>query len=342
VLHDLGLEPALARIVFVPEATQMRDWKRGTVLTENPLGATIRKTYGYPYYHAHRADLLDVLVAAARAEPRIGLEVNARVDRVEQTDDGVTAEVGGHRYHGALLVGADGIHSTVRAALFGAEAPTFTGHVAWRALVPANKLPKGRVRPVTSVWWGPGSHFVHYYVRRGELVNCVCVVEKTGWEVESWTEQGDHAELKRDFVGWHPDLQMLIDAADPDACFKWALFDRPPMPRWSVGRITLLGDACHPTLPYMAQGAAMAIEDGAVLARCVNAGTDVPASIARYESLRRERTARIQSGSRRNATVFHLRGIKATMRNFALSRAGAQTMEWLYSYDALAAATGPA
>jgi salicylate hydroxylase len=339
VLHDLGLEAALARVVFVPEGTEMRDWKRGNVLTENPLGATVRKTFGYPYYHAHRADLMDVLVAAARAEPRIALEVNARVDRFEQAGDGVTAEAGGNRYEGALLVGADGIHSAVHAVLFDARAPTFTGHVAWRALVPTDKLPKGRIRPVTSVWWGPGSHFVHYYVRRGELVNCVCVVEKTGWEIESWTQRGDHAELKRDFAGWHPDLQMLIDAADPDACFKWALFDRPPMPQWSVGRVTLLGDACHPTLPYMAQGAAMAIEDGAVLARCVTQGSDVPASLKRYESLRRDRTARIQAGSRRNATMFHLRGIKARMRNLAAGRARGQAMQWLYSYDALAAAS---
>jgi len=338
VLHDLGLETALTRVVFLPEGVEMRDWKSGRVLTSNPLGARVRAAYGFPYYHVHRADLMAVLIEAARAQPRIALNVNARVDRVVQTEDAVTIEAGGTRYHGALLIGADGIRSVVRSVLFGVDAPTFTGHVAWRALVPTNKLPKGLVRPITSAWWGPGKHFVHYYVRRGELVNCVCVVEKAGWEIESWTERGDHAELKRDFRGWHPDLQRLIDAADPDACFKWALFDRPPMPRWSQGRVTLLGDACHPTLPYMAQGAAMAIEDGAVLARCVNAGTDVAAGLQRYESLRRARTARIQAGSRRNATVFHLRGIKALMRNLAVGRARGQTMEWLYSYDALAAA----
>jgi salicylate hydroxylase len=339
VLHDLGLEAALARVVFLPDGVEMRDWKSGRVLTSNPLGASVRATYGFPYYHVHRADLMAVLIQAARAEPRITLNVNARVDCVAQTEDSVTIEAGGNRYDGALLIGADGIRSVVRGVLFGADAPTFTGHVAWRALVPTNKVPKGLVRPVTSAWWGPGKHFVHYYVRRGELVNCVCVVEKSGWEIESWTERGEHAELKRDFAGWHPDLQTLIDAADPEACFKWALFDRPPMPRWGEGRVTLLGDACHPTLPYMAQGAAMAIEDGAVLARCLKAGTDVAASLERYESLRRDRTARIQAGSRRNATVFHLRGIKAQLRNLAVGRARGQTMEWLYSYDAVAAAT---
>ena len=156
VLHDLGLEAALSRVAFLPEGTEMRDWKRGNLLTSNPLGPLVRKTYGFPYYHIHRADLMDVLSEAARAEPRITLTVDARVDHVEQTGDGVTIEAGGNRVDGALLVGADGIHSAIRGVLFGAEAPTFTGHVAWRALVPTNKLPEGFVRPVTSVLWGPG------------------------------------------------------------------------------------------------------------------------------------------------------------------------------------------
>lgn len=339
VLHDLGLETALLRTAFVPEGVEMRDWKSGKVLTSTPLGASVRASYGFPVYHMHRADLMDALLDTARAEPRITLHVDARVERVVQTPDAVAIEAGGVRHAGAVLVGADGIHSTTRAALFGAEAATFTGCVAWRALVRADRLPKGLVRPMGTAWWGPGKHFVHYYVRRGELVNCVCIVEKDGWEVESWTERGDHAELKRDFVDWHPDLQTLIDAIDADTCFKWALFDRPPMRRWSEGRVTLLGDACHPTLPFLAQGAAMAVEDGAVLARCLAQGSDVAASLARYESLRRERTARIQAGSRRNATLFHLRGIRASLRNLVIGRMSRRILHGLYSYDALAAAS---
>ena len=201
--------------------------------------------------------------------------------------------------------------------------------------MPADQLPDGLVHPVAGVWWGPGKHFVHYYVRRGELVNCVCVVEKDGWEVESWTERGDLAELRNDFSGWHETIGTLIDNMDPNACFRWALFDRPPMTRWSDGRVTLLGDACHPTLPFMAQGAALAIEDAAVLARCLRAEPAEADALLRYEALRKKRTAGIQLGSRRNARVFHLRGFKAWARNRAASKAGAGVTDRLYRYNAL-------
>ncbi|MDH3643048.1 MAG: FAD-dependent monooxygenase, partial [Gammaproteobacteria bacterium] len=220
-------------------------------------------------------------------------------------------------------------------SLWGDQQPRFTGNVAWRALVPVGRLPDGLIRPMSTVWWGPHKHFVHYYVRGGDLVNCVCVVEKEGWEVESWTELGEYSELKSDFAGWHDDIQKLIDSADKDSLFKWALYDRAPMSRWGEGRVTLLGDACHPTLPFMAQGAAMAIEDSAVLAGCLAQGTDIPASLQRYEDLRRERTAEVQNGSRRNATVFHLTGIKAWLRNRAAGSARGRTMERLFSYNAL-------
>ena len=263
VLHDLGLEEALREVAFLPEAVEMRDWNSGRMLTSNPLGAQLVADYGFPYYHVHRADLMGVLVNAAQAHPGIRLQNSAEVTNIDTNATGVSLEVAGTHYPGALLIGADGIHSTVRSDLFGPQAPRFTGNVAWRGLVPADRLPKGLVHPVASVWWGPHKHFVHYYVRGGALVNCVCVVEKDGWEVESWNERGDHSELKSDFAGWHETVQVLIDNMDPEECFKWALFDRPPMTRWSRGRVTLLGDACHPTLPFMAQGAAMAIEDGA-------------------------------------------------------------------------------
>ena len=141
------------------------------------------------------------------------------------------------------------------------------------------------VRPMSTAWWGPGKHFVHYYVKGGTLVNCVCVVEKAGWEVESWTEPGDLQEMKADFSGWHGDIQTLIEAADQNSLYKWALFDRPPMPSWGQGRVTLLGDACHPTLPFMAQGAAMAIEDGAVLSACLVQDSNIPVALKRYEDL---------------------------------------------------------
>ncbi|MBT4378135.1 MAG: hypothetical protein HOD26_04880 [Gammaproteobacteria bacterium] len=245
--------------------------------------------------------------------------------------------VGDTNYPGDLLVGADGIHSVISARLWGEVKPRFTGNIAWRALVPAERLPTDTILPMSTAWWGPGKHFVHYYVRSGELINCVCVVEKEGWAVESWSERGDYNELKSDFTGWHSDIQQLIDHADRDSLFKWALYDRAPMPRWGKGRVTLLGDASHPTLPFMAQGAAMAIEDAAVLAGCLSDRNDIPQALARYEDLRRDRTAGIQRGSRRNATVFHLSGVKAWLRNRALKTAQNRTMDGLFGYNAFKA-----
>lgn len=340
VLHHLGLEAPLRKTAFLPVGTQFRHWRKGDVINESALGETVLSRYGAPYYHMHRGDLLAVLVAAAAAEPNIELHLNASANGFEQDASSVRLLLSEDSVTGDLLVGADGIHSRVHEALWGAAKPTFTGNVAWRALVPAERLPAGRIRPMSSVWWGPRRHFVHYYVRGGALVNCVCVVEKTGWEVESWTERGDFAELRQDFAGWHEDVQLLLDHADGDSLFKWALHDRPPMGRWGQGRVTLLGDACHPTLPFMAQGAAMAIEDAAVLAGCLAQETDTHVALERYEALRRPRTAGIQRGSRRNATVFHLSGIKAWLRNRGARVARGRAMDGLFRYDALTAA-GP-
>jgi len=335
VLHHLGLERALREKAFVPEGTQFRHWKTGRIISENPLGDTALERYGMPYYHMHRGDLLRVLVDAARSTANITLATSAGATAFTQNATGVQLDTDQGTHSGDVLVGADGIHSRVRDLLWGEEEPHFTGNVAWRCLVPASRLPKDLIRPMSTAWWGPGKHFVHYFVRGGEFVNCVCVVEKTGWEIESWTTPGDVEELRSDFSDWHPSIAQLLDHADSGSLFKWALFDRDPMPAWGKGRVTLLGDACHPTLPFMAQGAAMAVEDAAVLSACLDLNESVDARIKRYESLRRRRTAGIQKGSRRNARVFHLSGVNAWLRNRAVSSAGSRTVESLYSYNAL-------
>ena len=339
VLHDLGMEGELREVAFLPEGTQFRHWRTGAVISESPLGKDALERYGSPYYHLHRGDLLALLVSAAESHPQITLLTDMSVDEVIQQGNRVRAGNDQLQLEGDLLVGADGIHSAVRRELWGDEQPQFTGNVAWRMLVDVKRLPEGLIRPMSSVWWGPGKHFVHYYVRAGTLVNCVCVVEKRGWEVESWTEAGAVDELRLDFAGWHDDIAQLISCAEPESLFKWALFDRAPMSQWGQGRVTLLGDACHPTLPFMAQGAAMAIEDAAVLAGCLAQDSDSVTALQRYEDLRRERTAGIQRGSRRNASVFHMRGIKAWFRNRAAKRAGQGTMQRLYSYNALQVAS---
>ncbi len=335
VLHQLGLESALREIAFLPEATQFRHWRSGAVIASSALGERAVSRYGFPYYHVHRGDLLRVLLMAAGASAKIRLHTGSQVQSFSQDHQMAGLKVNDREVAGDLLIGADGIHSIIRRGLWGNQQPSFTGNVAWRALVPADRIPAAMVQPVSSVWWGPGKHFVHYYVRQGELVNCVCVVEKSGWEVESWTAPGEISELKTDFSGWHNTVTSLIDHMEPASLFKWALFDRPPMQSWRKGRVTLLGDACHPTLPFMAQGAAMAIEDAAVLTTCLRQGIQIADSLQRYEDLRRRRTAEVQRGSRRNATVFHMAGVKAWFRDRVAGFAGGRSMDALYRYDAL-------
>ena len=338
VLHHLGLAPELEARGFLPDGSEFRHWRTGRLIVGAPLGAAVREAYGFPYYHIHRGDLLRILVEAAQANRRIALRPDATVRGFMQTNGQVqltVREAGAEAvYSGDVLVGADGIHSTVRAVMFGAEAPTFTGNVAWRALVPAERLPAGVAPPMASVWWGPRRHFVHYLVRGGALVNCVCVVEKSGWEREGWLERGERHELKGDFAGWHRNIQTLIDCMDADSLYRWALCDRQPLPHWGDGAATLLGDACHPMLPFMAQGAAAAIEDAAVLAACLGEASDISAALRRYEALRRDRVTAMQRRSRRNGKLFHLSGLAAWLRNRGAQR-GLSSMDGIYGYDAL-------
>ena len=338
VLHYLGLESELSARGFLPEGTEIRHWKSGKLISESELGPHAVEKFGAPYYHIHRGDLLAILVEAANRHPDIGLHTDSKLTRISAGDYMIEVETDSGHYSGEVLVGADGIHSITRDYLWEKEQPSFTGNVAWRSLVPTKRLPEDLIPPTASVWWGPRKHFVHYFVKGGEYVNCVCVVEKSGWEVESWTELGSLDELKADFYGWHNTIQTLIAHSDKDSLYKWALFDRPPMKQWGKGRITLLGDACHPTLPFMAQGAAMAIEDGAMLAACLSNGDGVEDALQRYEQLRIERTANVQRGSRRNARVFHMSGIKAWARNLAAGRASGSVFDELYQYDVFDAA----
>jgi len=342
VLFHLGLEEALSALAFRPEAVEARGWRQGQVISRADLGAAAQARYGLPYLHMHRADLVSVLDQACRAEPRITLRLGEAVAACEGDGTPALSLTSGERLEADLVIGADGIRSRVREALFGPEAPRFTGQVAWRGLIPAEKLKDAGIRPVASLWMGPGAHFVHYYVRGGTLVNFVGVVERDDWREESWSSRGEAEDLRRDFAGWHPTVRRIVEAAPEDACFRWALFDRAPLAEWGRGAVTLLGDACHPTLPFLAQGACMAIEDAAVLAGCLSGCgcAGIPTALERYGDLRRRRTAAIQAGSRRNATIYHLGAPLSWGRNLVM-RAGlgmGSTMDGLYSYDALAAA----
>jgi salicylate hydroxylase len=344
VLHALGLEKDLDAIAFRPEAVELRLHKSGLTVARTPLGKAIASRYGFPYYHIHRADLHGMLENAVRERCGDIVSLGREVTRFKQSNAGVELEFSDSaKVNGDAIIGADGIHSRIRAGLLGPEAPEFTGHVAWRGVVPAERLRHAGVRPVATSWMAPHSHAVTYYLRRGELVNFVGVTEHATWRSESWTERGEKSDLLRDFRDWHPTVRAIVSEIDEP--FRWALFVRKPLPTWSEGRVTLLGDACHPMLPYMAQGANMAIEDGYVLAQCLKmSGDDVAGALARYEKLRLTRTTRVQAGAQANGAMFHLANPLARLLTYGkMSLASrlapakaARRSDWLMSYDATA------
>jgi salicylate hydroxylase len=304
LLQRYGIGEALKLRGVRPHALEVRRWQDGATLSLEPLGDTIEQAYGAPYYHVHRADLLAVL---SNALPEGVSQTGRRCTGATQTDGGIrVAFEDGSHVEGDVLVGADGIHSTIRRNLFGDERPRFSGNIAYRGLAPAERIAHLGVRRNSTNWMGPGGHFVHYYVAGGKFLNFVAVSEQSSWERESWTDRGSIDDARRCYAGWHPQIHGILDAVDET--FKWALFDRMPLETWSVGRITLLGDACHPMLPYMAQGAAQSIEDGATLAACLSgvARSDIPSALQRYERLRKPRTTSIQDAARGNSITFHL------------------------------------
>ncbi|MFT7686052.1 MAG: salicylate hydroxylase [Candidatus Azotimanducaceae bacterium] len=320
VLHGLGLENALSKNAVMPESIKIRSWKNGAILESTVLGAEIQQVIGFPYYHIHRADLIALLIDAVLAEPLISLHTGECVDSFSQDlsingPRNVSVVTQKATYKGDILIGADGLHSLVRSQLFGDKKPAFTGNVAWRFLVPADKL-TDKPELSAQAWWGPGKHLVHYYVKGAKFINCVCVVEKQFAELESWNQRGDAIELKRAFSDWHNEIQQLLNNMDDKSCFKTALYDRDPLKNWTKGSVTLLGDACHPTLPTLAQGAAMAIEDAAAIAYCIDGASDnIEAALAQYQFLRMERTAKLQRWARRNVKIFHLEGPAAWLRD---------------------------
>jgi salicylate hydroxylase len=334
ILHRLGVLAAIERVAVATVSIDFRRWDDGRLLSRTPLGADIAARYGAPYLHAHRRDLVTVLAAAVGADRIetgrrcVGVSTGGAGAEVRFADGGdATADV---------VVGADGIHSVVREALYGPERARFTGYVAYRGLVPAERLDHLALAPACAVRLGPGAHFVHYFVSGGRLHNVVCVAEEDSWIRESWTDPADPDELRAAFAGWHPVVRGIIDALDRP--LKWALFDRPPLPRWSTGPVTLLGDACHPMLPYGAQGAAQAIEDAAVLAACLAQadGGDLAAALVRYETIRRGRATRLQEMSRANGRRFHLPdGPEQQARDAAMASSFGLSPEidWLYGHD---------
>jgi salicylate hydroxylase len=335
-LSSLGLEDKVRDIGFAPEAAQVRDHKSGRLLLRNRLGATAQARWHAPYLQVHRADLHALLLDSARHVGGVIVHAGARVRTVEA--DAVVLETG-ERASADAIIGCDGVRSQVRQSLWGDQPARFTGQVAWRGVVPAERLSPDMLEPTVRVWTGPHRHFVCYPLGDGSRINFIAVVEQKDWRIESWSEPGDKAQLRRTFEGWPAFVRALIEAGDE--VWRWALYDRPPLPRWSKGNVSLLGDAAHPMLPFLAQGAAMAIEDAVVLANALMLGGKVEGALLRYEAGRRARTAKVQAWSRRNATLFHLPGPLAAGAFGAAAALdmlkpdhGAARFDWLYGYDA--------
>ena len=295
VLRALGLEEHLRARAFEPPAWTHRVWDTGEHLADLDF-SDAEQRYGAPYLLLHRGDLHAAILSAVPAEliafdrKLAGFERSAAGIELRFAD-GATALVD-------ALIGADGVHSKVREMILGPEKPRFTGRVAHRTTLRSSLMQGGPLDTCTK-WWGPDRHLVTYPVTRNrDETYFVTSVPDPSWDVESWSTRGDMDEVRRAFAGFHPEAQRVLDAS-PEV-HKWALFERDPLPRWSDGPIVLLGDACHPMMPYMAQGGASALEDAAVLARCVGEVDDPAEAFRRYEATRLERTARLQLTSRAN------------------------------------------
>jgi salicylate hydroxylase len=307
----------------------------GKVLANLPLGPAIEKRYGAPYWVVHRADLQDALLATARTFAEISIDTGFRVAAAETGDNGVTAIADdGRAVSAAALIGADGLWSTCR-ALVGFDAPPrFSGRTAWRTLLPVEDTPPPFSGSATGLWLAPRSHLVHYPVSGGTQINVVAIVE-SGQPSRDWNAAGDPHEIRHAFRDWAQVPRTVLDRAGEWR--KWALHDLAALPRWCRGRLTLLGDAAHPMLPFLAQGGAMAIEDAASLAAAVaNTPRDLPEAFLAYELARRSRTRRVQGQSRRMGEIYHLQGAAAGARNMVLRASPPRWLlhqnDWIYRY----------
>ena len=298
VLRGLGLETRLRDRAFRPNSSLNRKHDSGEITWERMLGTEVEAKFGAPYFYMHRGDLHEALAGIVPDEI---VHREKKLIAIQQHEDDIRLEFAdGTEASADLAIGADGVHSIVRKTLWGTEAPHFTGRVAYRTTFPA-ALMNGATIDGSAKWWGPDRHIVMYYVtpQRDEIYFVTSTPEPE-FQVESWSAKGDLEVLRQAYKEFHPQVRTVLEAC-PDV-HKWALFERDPMPQWRKGKITLLGDACHPMTPYMAQGAATAIEDAAVIARCLDGvrRDGVEAALQRYEDHRKPRTARIQQISRLN------------------------------------------
>jgi 2-polyprenyl-6-methoxyphenol hydroxylase-like FAD-dependent oxidoreductase len=344
ILVDLGLEPRLTSRAVVPEAVNIMSARAGGQIARLPLGEAASLRAGAPYWVMHRADLQAALQAAVNDHPDVDLRLGCQFEDVTAHARGLTVvqRRGDSRQQelAAALVGADGIWSAVRNHLFPEIQPQFSGLIAWRGTLDATSLPREVTAPRVQLWMGPDAHLVAYPISAARQINVVAIVPGT-WNRPGWSAPGDGNELKSAFASqrWPSTARMLLGAVD--GWRRWALFTLPDLGDWTKGAVALLGDAAHAMLPFAAQGAGMAIEDAAVLAKTLSESpadtiADIPAALKRYGRQRRGRVLRVQRAARQQGRIYHLTGPMALARDLAIRAMGPERMlarqNWIYDW----------
>jgi salicylate hydroxylase len=333
VYRHIGLLDSLIEEGCTPSLYRFRLHDTGEVLQTIPLGDSYIERHGVPYITVHRADLHRLLVDRVLALKADAILLGAKATGFEEGASGVELQLdNGKTYFGDALVGADGIRSAIRSQIIGLTPTRFTGDASWRVIVPMDRLAPEHQLQSVDIWVGPGRHTMTYPLRKNTLLNFVGCVEKPHWNESSWVARQPWKDMESDFPDWHPSVRAIIDGADHDDCYCWAMNDRIPVHHWSTQRATLLGDAAHPTLPYMAQGAAMAVEDAAVVARALER-FNVTEALERYRLHRSSRTERIVNESYANRQLFHQPSHQALRDAFAKRDMNAERTAWLFSYD---------
>jgi salicylate hydroxylase len=332
-VEKIGLKEALLKDAWVPEALEMRCALSGDQITRIPLDQRFTARFGEPYAVTHRADIHAVFLHACQGNNLVTLETERQVEGFTQDADGVTLTLrGGERVRGRALIGCDGMWSKIREQIVGDGRPRVSGHIAYRAVLKREDVPADLWRPDVILWAGPRTHLVHYPLRRGELYNLVAVFHSDRY-VEGWNAEADAAELWARFKGQRPEVLRMLERIE--TWRMWVLCDREPVKDWNRGRVALLGDAAHPMLQYLAQGACMATEDAVRLGESLSAqAEDLPSALADYVQHRYLRTARVQIMARVYGDFYHARGPAAELRDQMLSGRSAEQaydgMAWLY------------
>ncbi|MDI9330203.1 MAG: FAD-dependent monooxygenase [Alphaproteobacteria bacterium] len=344
VLIDLGLDDAMRQVVCEAERKEVRHGLSGQTWKLFDLGEDCRMRFAAPYWFIHRGDFQQVLLTALRDRAPHALQVGIGVQSVQDQGDHISVQLSdGRSVHASGLLASDGVRSRLRSAMVPNDPVQFTGLMAWRGVVPMARLPAHlRVTAEHALgtnWVGPGGHVITYPLRRAQLMNVVGILERDDWHHESWNQTGSHEELLADFAIWHDDVRELMRSIEQP--YKWALLGRAPLSAYAQGRLCLMGDAAHPTLPFWAQGANMAIEDGAIMARCL-ANAPVPLALLAFERLRLQRTTQIVQRSLDNASRFHNPVLADASQAQAYISAEWQAdkvrtrYDWLFEYDPLA------